>query len=63
MNITKLQWWLPKILCLIAACAFWAYVMNEQDPQVESAYIVPVEVKIFSSYKCTYRDPSSGSYV
>ena len=45
MNITKLQWWLPKILCLIAACAFWAYVMNEQDPQVESTYIVPVEVK------------------
>lgn len=45
MKITKLHWWLPKILCFIAACALWVYVMNEQNPQVENTYTVPVEVR------------------
>ena len=35
MKFTKLQWWLPKLLCLIAAFAFWVYVINEQNPIVE----------------------------
>ncbi len=36
---------MPKLLCLIAACAFWVYVMNEQNPLVENSYTVPVEVR------------------
>lgn len=35
MKYSRTQWWLPKLLCLIAACAFWVYVMNEQNPVME----------------------------
>ena len=45
MKYTKCEWWLPKLLCLIAACAFWVYVMNEQNPMVENTYTVPVEIR------------------
>jgi YbbR domain-containing protein len=45
MKWTNLKWWLPKIVCFIAACAFWVYVMNEQNPQVETSYTVPVEAR------------------
>lgn len=45
MKYTKYEWWLPKLLCLIAACAFWVYVMNEQNPMVENTYTVPVEIR------------------
>ena len=45
MKYTKYEWWLPKFLCLIAACAFWVYVMNEQNPMVENTYTVPVEIR------------------
>lgn len=45
MKYTKFEWWLPKLLCLIAACAFWVYVMNEQNPMVENTYTVPVEIR------------------
>lgn len=45
MKYTKFHWWLPKVLCLIAACAFWLYVMNEQNPIMTSTYTVPVEVR------------------
>ncbi len=45
MKYTKYEWWLPKLLCLIAACCFWVYVMNEQNPRVENTYTVPVEVR------------------
>lgn len=45
MKYTKYEWWLPKLLCLIAACAFWVYVMNEQNPRVENTYTVPVEIR------------------
>lgn len=41
----RIQWWLPKVICLIAACLFWVYVMNEQNPLVESSYTVPIEVR------------------
>lgn len=34
-----------EILCLIAACAFWLYVMNEQNPIMTGSYTVPVEVR------------------
>lgn len=44
MKFTKLQWWLPKLLCLIAAFAFWVYVINEQNPIIEETFQVPVEV-------------------
>ncbi len=45
MKYAKFHWWLPKVLCLIAACAFWLYVMNEQNPIMTSTYTVPVEVR------------------
>ena len=45
MNVTKIHWWLPKILCLIIAGAFWLYVMNEQNPIMSNTYTVPVEVR------------------
>lgn len=45
MKYTRTQWWLPKLLCLIAACAFWVYVMNEQNPVMENTYTIPVEVR------------------
>lgn len=45
MKYTRFKWWLPKLLCLIAACALWVYVMNEQNPQVENTYTVPVETR------------------
>lgn len=45
MKYTKSEWWLPKLLCLIAACAFWVYVMNEQNPLMENTYTVPVETR------------------
>lgn len=45
MNFTKIHWWLPKVLCLILACAFWLYVMNEQNPIMSNTYTVPVEVR------------------
>ncbi|MGN0954196.1 CdaR family protein [Dialister sp.] len=45
MKYTRVEWWLPKLLCLIAACALWVYVMNEQNPQVENTYTVPVETR------------------
>lgn len=45
MKYTRFEWWLPKLLCLIAACALWVYVMNEQNPQVENTYTVPVETR------------------
>ena len=45
MKSTRFEWWLPKLLCLIAAGALWGYVMNEQNPQVENTYTVPVETR------------------
>lgn len=45
MKITKIHWWLPKVLCLIIAGAFWLYVMNEQNPIMSNTYTVPVEVR------------------
>ena len=45
MKYTRFEWWLPKLLCLIAASALWVYVMNEQNPQVENTYTVPVETR------------------
>lgn len=45
MKYTRYEWWLPKLLCLIAACALWVYVMNEQNPMVENMYTVPVETR------------------
>lgn len=45
MNFTKFHWWLPKILCLILAGAFWLYVMNEQNPIMTNTFTVPVEVR------------------
>lgn len=45
MKYTKFHWWMPKVLCLGAACAFWLYVMNEQNPIMRSTYTVPVEVR------------------
>lgn len=45
MKYTRFEWWLPKLLCLVAACALWVYVMNEQNPQVENTYTVPVETR------------------
>lgn len=45
MKFANLKWWLPKIICFIAACAFWVYVMNEQNPQVENSYNVTVEAR------------------
>lgn len=45
MNCTKVKWWLPKVLCLVLACAFWLYVMNEQNPIMTNTYTVPVEVR------------------
>lgn len=45
MKWTRVEWWLPKLLCLIVACALWVYVMNEQNPMVENTYTVPVETR------------------
>lgn len=45
MKITKFHWWLPRVLCLILASAFWLYVMNEQNPIMSNTYTVPVEVR------------------
>lgn len=45
MKYTKTEWWLPKLLCLVAAFAFWVYVMNEQNPMVENSYTIPVETR------------------
>lgn len=45
MKITQFRWWLPKVLCLILASAFWLYVMNEQNPIMSNSYTVPVEVR------------------
>ena len=45
MKYTNPKWWLPKLLCLIAAFSFWIYVMNEQNPLVENSYTVPVEIR------------------
>ncbi|MDY6084970.1 MAG: CdaR family protein [Dialister sp.] len=45
MKYTKVEWWLPKLLCLVAAFAFWVYVMNEQNPMVENSYTIPVEIR------------------
>lgn len=45
MNFTKFHWWLPKLLCLILAGAFWLYVMNEQNPIMTNTFTVPVEVR------------------
>lgn len=45
MKFTNLKWWMPKIVCLIAAFGFWVYVMNEQNPMVENSYTIPVEVR------------------
>ncbi len=45
MKFTQFRWWLPKVLCLILASAFWLYVMNEQNPIMSNSYTVPVEVR------------------
>lgn len=45
MNFQKFHWLLPKLFCLIAAAAFWLYVMNEQNPIMSNTYTVPVEVR------------------
>ena len=45
MKYTRFAWWLPKFLCLVVACALWVYVMNEQNPQMENIYTVPVETR------------------
>jgi YbbR domain-containing protein len=34
-----------KILCLILAAILWIYVMNEQNPPVDSTFTVPLEVR------------------
>lgn len=45
MKYTNPKWWIPKLLCLIAAFSFWIYVMNEQNPLVENSYTIPVEIR------------------
>lgn len=45
MKYTGFHWWLPKLICLIAACGLWIYVMNDQNPLMESSFTIPVQVK------------------
>jgi len=45
MRFPKRDEWLPLIVCLLAAAFFWVYVMNEQNPQVENSYTIPVETR------------------
>ncbi len=45
MKYTRAGWWIPKLVCIIAACVLWIFVMHEQNPLVESSYTIPVEVK------------------
>lgn len=59
MKYTKLQWWLPKLLCLIAAFAFWVYVMDEQNPMVENSYTVPIEVRNLDKSLVTVNMPKT----
>lgn len=59
MKYTRTEWWLPKLLCLIAACAFWVYVMNEQNPIMENTYTVPVEIKNLDRSLVATNVPSS----
>lgn len=59
MNYTRVEWWLPKLLCLIAACCFWVYVMNEQNPIVENTYTVPVEKRNLDRSLVAMNVPSS----
>ena len=37
--------WGIKILCLISAIIVWLYVMRDQNPVIEVAYTVPVQVQ------------------
>lgn len=59
MKYTRVEWWLPKLLCLIAACCFWVYVMNEQNPIVENTYTVPVEKRNLDRSLVAMNVPSS----
>lgn len=59
MKYTRVEWWLPKLLCLIAACCFWVYVMNEQNPMMESTYTVPVEKRNLDRSLVAMNVPSS----
>jgi len=34
-----------KIVALILAAILWLYVMNEQNPPIESSFSLPVEVR------------------
>lgn len=38
-----------KILAVIMAIILWMYVMNEQNPSIESSFIVPLEVRNLAS--------------
>lgn len=35
----------PKILAVILAVVLWLYVMNEQNPPIESSFTIPLEVR------------------
>jgi len=35
----------PKILAIILAIVLWLYVMNEQNPPIESSFTIPLEVR------------------
>lgn len=59
MKYTRIEWWLPKLLCLIAACCFWVYVMNEQNPIMENTYTVPVEKRNLDRSLVAMNVPSS----
>ncbi len=59
MKCTRVEWWLPKLLCLIAACALWVYVMNEQNPMMENTYTVPVETRNLDRSLVATNVPSS----
>ncbi|MDF2572769.1 MAG: cdaR [Sporomusa sp.] len=39
----------PKILAIILAVVLWLYVMNEQNPPIESSFTIPLEVRNVAS--------------
>lgn len=38
-----------KILCVILAAVLWLYVMNEQNPPIESSFTIPLETRNLAS--------------
>ena len=48
-----------KVLAVVAACLLWLFVMNEQNPQAEMTYTIPLEQRNVAGNLLVFNAPES----